>query len=442
MTHPSKSALVLAGGGLTGAVYEIGALRAIDDLLVNHTVNDFDIYVGTSAGSIVASLLANGMLPSEIMGALAGESSEVRPLWAGDLFTPNYGEFFTRVWRLPRTFRNALSHYARHVSDMNLWDFIWTFIEALPAGLYNGMALENYMRSILGRPGYFNDFRALTHQLYIIATDLDTGQRVVFGNNEHSHVPISLAVAASSAVPLLYKPVRIGQRDFIDGGMRGTASIDLAIENGAKLIVCINPLVPLNNTRKQGIPLLGPDGTFISDRGLQAIASQVTRIMMRSGLNYHIKQLRRRHPDVDIILIEPRRDDYQMFFYNIMRYSARLLVAEHGYKSVALDLADRYQEYKEILARHDLTISRRRIIQKLHDAEETHHPETLVGIETTGEPAPAGPSLHTSIDDLKVSLDRLTEALDRVSAQQDQLTTVTRSGTNGSPTLAGTQSTA
>ena len=50
-----KTALVLAGGGLTGAVYEIGALRAIDDLLVDRTVNDFDIYVGTSAGALVAS---------------------------------------------------------------------------------------------------------------------------------------------------------------------------------------------------------------------------------------------------------------------------------------------------------------------------------------------------------------------------------------------------
>ncbi len=437
MTHPSKTALVLAGGGLTGAVYEIGALRAIDDLLVDRTVNDFDIYVGTSAGSIVGSLLGNGMSPGEIMGALAGEHKEVRPLWAGDLFTPNYGEFFTRVWRLPRTFRNALSHYARHVSDMNLWDFIWTLIEALPAGLYNGMALEDYMRTILSRPGYFNDFRALTRELYIIATDLDTGQRAVFGTDQFSHVPISLAVAASSAVPLLYKPVRIGQRDFIDGGMRGTASVDLAIEHGAKLIVCINPLVPLNNARKQGIPLLGPDGTFISDRGLQAIASQVTRIMMGAGLNYHIKQLRRRHPDVDIILIEPRRDDYQMFFYNIMRYSARLLVAEHGYKSVALDLGDRYQEYKDILGRHGLMMSRRRIIQRLQDAEETHHPESLITMETAGESEPPGANLHASIAELKTSLDRLTEALDRVNTTGGRPIIAGNGGSNGSPLLMG-----
>jgi len=379
----SKIALVLAGGGLTGAVYEIGALRAINDLLQDRTVNDFDIFVGTSAGAIVGSLLANGMSPIAAMDALAGRHVEVRALWAGDLFRPNYGEILGRVRRFPATVQAALRHYSRNVNDMNLWDFIWTLIEVLPSGLYDGTALEGYMAAALNRPGLSNDFRALARELYIIATDLDTGQRSVFGNDQNSHVPISLAVAASSAVPLLYKPVRIGQRDYIDGGMRGNASIDLAIEHGAKLIVCINPLVPLNNQRKRGVPMLGPDGTFISDKGMQAIGSQVIRIMMRSGLNYHIKTLRRRHPDVDIILIEPRADDYQMFFYNIMRYSARLLVAEHGYQSVTLDLADRYHEFKDILSRHDLHISRRRVIQHL---EELTHTEE---VEQAAEPVVA-----------------------------------------------------
>src|SRR5216117_2163470 len=66
----SKTALVLGGGGFTGGVYEIGALRALDLLTVNRTVNDFDLYVGTSAGSFVGSLLANGVTPEEMMRVL------------------------------------------------------------------------------------------------------------------------------------------------------------------------------------------------------------------------------------------------------------------------------------------------------------------------------------------------------------------------------------
>src|SRR5256714_9048614 len=63
----SRTALVLGGGGVTGGVYEIGALRALDLLAVNRTVNEFDVYVGTSAGSFVASLVANGVTPEELM---------------------------------------------------------------------------------------------------------------------------------------------------------------------------------------------------------------------------------------------------------------------------------------------------------------------------------------------------------------------------------------
>src|ERR1044072_2568712 len=76
--RPSKTALVLGGGGFTGGVYEIGALRALDLLAVNSTVNNFDIYVGTSAGSFVATMLANGVTPDEMMQVInKRESTEI-----------------------------------------------------------------------------------------------------------------------------------------------------------------------------------------------------------------------------------------------------------------------------------------------------------------------------------------------------------------------------
>ena len=289
----SKIALVLAGGGLTGSVYEIGALRAIDDLLVDRTVNDLDIYVGTSAGALVASCLANGLGPEVMLQAFDGSHPEIRALERGHIFRPNNREFLRRTVDLPRVVLGAWSHYLRHFSDMTVFDLVWSLAEAVPSGMYDILALERYLRQVLDAQGVCNSFGDLGRELYIIATDLDTGDRVVFGQDGWEDVPISLAAAASSAMPLLYNPVRVGDKDCVDGGLRGNASLDVAIEQGAKLVICINPLVPYDNADLNCIPFLGPDGGYLSEKGAQFIASQMMRIMMHAGLHYHIKQLRR-----------------------------------------------------------------------------------------------------------------------------------------------------
>jgi NTE family protein len=378
MQPGGKVALVLAGGGLTGAVYEIGALRAIDDLLVDRTVNDFDIYVGTSAGALVASALANGISPDEMLQAFDGSHPEMQPLKRRNVLDFDNGEFLRRLRRLPRTLWAAGSHYLRHLDDMTLFDVLWSLSEALPAGLYDGMALESYVRRALTTLGRSNRFDDLPRDLYIIATDLDTGERAVFGPGMGSDVPISLAVAASSALPVLYKPVRIGAGEYVDGSLRGNASLDLAIEQGASLVLCINPLAPYDNSARDAIPFLGADGGYLSEKGAQAIANQATRITFHAQLSYHIKQLRRQHPEVDIISIEPRARDPQMSFYNIMRYSARLAIARHGFESVTLDLAEDYARYKSILARHGIPLSRRLVISELAQIEASGHDPQVI----------------------------------------------------------------
>jgi NTE family protein len=373
-----KTALVLAGGGLTGAVYEIGALRAIDDLLVDRTVNDFDIYVGTSAGALIASGLANGLSPESMLQTFDGSHPELRSLERWHVFRPNNREFLRRALALPRVLTGAWSHYLRNLNDMTVLDLIWSLTEALPSGMYDILALEQYVGRVLEGPGLSNHFGDLARNLNIIATDLDTGERVVFGRAERSDVPISLAVAASSALPLLYQPVRVEDKECVDGGLRGTASLDVAIEQGATLVICINPLVPFDNRNLDSIPFLGADGGYLSEKGAQFVASQMLRILMHAGLHYHVKQLRRQHADVDIILIEPRPDDYQMFFYNIMRYSARLTVAQHGFESVTLDLAQDYMRYKEILACHGIPISRRLVISELAEIQESGYQPAVI----------------------------------------------------------------
>jgi predicted acylesterase/phospholipase RssA len=377
-TANSKIALVLAGGGLAGAVYEIGALRAIDDLLVDRTVNDFDIYVGTSAGAVVAAALANGLSPEALLQAIEGSHPDILPIAREDLFRFNTGGFARRAMGLPRNLLGAWSHYLRHVNDMTIVDLVWSLAEAMPSALYDSQALEDYVCHVLSIPGCCNRFEELERDLYIVATDLDTGNRAVFGRTEHSDVLISRAVAASAAIPMVYKPVRIGDNEYVDGGLRGTASLDVAIEQGAKLVICINPLVPYDNGDRRSIPFFGPDGGYLSEKGTQAIASQVSRIFTHAGLHYHIKQLRRQHPEVDIILIEPRADDFQMFFHNIMRYSTRLTVARHGFESVTLDLAEDYARYKKILARHGIPLSRRLVIAELAEIRESGYDAEVI----------------------------------------------------------------
>src|SRR5215218_4261096 len=98
----SKTALVLGGGGFTGAVYEIGALRALDLLTVNRTVNDFDVYVGTSAGSLVAALTSNGVTPETMMRVVNDQVVPGFPAIQREmLLRPNYREFLVKGLKLP-----------------------------------------------------------------------------------------------------------------------------------------------------------------------------------------------------------------------------------------------------------------------------------------------------------------------------------------------------
>lgn len=352
MTKRNKTALVLASGGLTGAVYEVGALRAINTMLVGHTVNDFDIYVGTSAGALINAFVASGFTPDAIMQVLDNRHPELRSFGVGDLFRLNRGEMARRLTRLPRALWSIGRGTLRAGRELALSDLLWELAQILPSGFYDGAAIEAYVRTILTTAGCANRFDALTKELYVVATELDAGARAVFSraSQEQEIVPISLAVAASSAVPVLYQPVQIYDRDYIDGGLHGAASLDLAIEAGAKLIVCINPMMPLDATQHYAAQ------HYIRKRGFQAIINQSVRTLFYSNVRYHVKSLRLKYPDVDIILIQPQPDDYVMFAYNPMHYRQRLTVAEHGYRSVTEGLQANLTYFQSILQRHGIAL--------------------------------------------------------------------------------------
>jgi NTE family protein len=412
--HRGKTALVLAGGGLSGAMYEIGALRAIDDILTDRTVNDFDIYVGTSAGSIVGTLLANGITPEIMLRGLAGDLPGIRPIKRDDLFHFNVQDILHLSVKLPKTLFGAWTNYLRYINDVTPADFVWSLSEALPAGMYDSHALEKYMREIIGQYDACNDFNRLPRELHIIATDLDSGKRTVFSRESNQDVPISLAIAASTAVPLLYKPVRIADHDYVDGSVLGNASIDIAIEHGATLVICINPLVPFDNSNHASIPFLGPDSGYLSEKGLTAVASQSGRVQSHGGLLYHIKQLRKTHPEVDIVLIEPGASDYQMSFSNVMRYATRLAIVQHGFETVTLKLAESYAYFDNLLSRHGIPITERLVDEELEAIRAADYKPSV--LQRILERKPAQIKRSATSTTVTESLSDLSETLDQLDA--------------------------
>ena len=374
----AKTALVLGGGGFTGGVYEIGALRAFDLLAVNRTVNEFDVYVGTSAGSFVASMVANGVTPEEMMRVLnKALPSPIEDPALRTLLRPNYRGFVGRVAKLPLRLVATLQHLATHIGEISLMDAATGVAEGLPPGIYHNRGIERYMREVLSDPDRSNDFRELERELLITATDVDTAERIVLGQGEWEDVPISRAVAASTALPLIYEPYELRGRQLMDGGITSTTNMDVAVEAGAKFIVVVNPLVPFVNDFKKRIPtVFGSRVRRVSDLGMPAVGNQAFRLMAHNRLHLAVESWNQRFPDVDIILIEPEHDDELMFGTSILDYSSRLRIAKHGFESVTVKLARDYERYKEIAARHGIEISARRVAQVI-DTVETEEAEEI-----------------------------------------------------------------
>jgi len=370
-----KTALVLGGGGFTGGVYEIGALRALDLLAVNSTVNNFDVYVGTSAGAFIASLAANGVTPEEMMRVVTrkGGPAPFKDVDISDLLRPNLLEFARKGAAMPLHVLSMLRQFASTRGGVSAMDLVMGLADVLPSGLYTGSGIEKYLEEVLSEAGRTDDFRELDCELYLTATDLDTCERVVFGVEGMDDVPISTAVRASGALPMVYSPVEVGDRELIDGGIVSTTNLDLAIQAGAKLVVVINPIVPFVNDFTSTVTTLkGRRPRRVSDMGFAQIGYQVFKLVAHQRLHELAKGWEERYPGVDIVLIEPEPNDELMFQTSMMSFTSRVEIARHGFESVTKQLAGEYDRYQDVAERHGLDISGKRVRQVVaHFDEET-----------------------------------------------------------------------
>jgi predicted acylesterase/phospholipase RssA len=359
----NKTALVLGGGGFTGGVYEIGALRALDLMAVNSTVNQFDVYVGTSAGSFIAALCANGVTPEEMMRVVTRQGkAPFRDIDIGDLLRPNLLEFARTGALLPLRVASLVRQVVAQRGQVSLMDVLTGLAEGLPSGVYTGAGIESYLQKVLNEPGRSDAFGDLRRELYLTATDLDTCERIVFGAEGYDDVPISTAVRASGALPMVYAPVEVKGRELIDGGIVSTTNLDIAVEAGAKLVVVINPIVPfVNDFAGQVRTLRGTRPRRVSDMGFAQIGYQTFKLLAHQRLHEMAQHWEQRYPGVDIVLIEPEPTDELMFQTSMMNFASRVEIARHGFQSVTKHLAGEYDRYREICGRHGIEISAKRV---------------------------------------------------------------------------------
>jgi len=346
--------LALAGGGPAGSIYEIGAIRALDEALDGIDFNRIPIYVGVSAGAFISSCLANGLTTSQLCRAIIKPEPGEHPFVPENFLSPAFSQFAKSGIRLPRLFVEGLWEFARNPGDVSLAEALMRLSRALPVGIFDNDPIGDYLEKIFDRPGRSNDFRELAIKLVIVATDLDSGRSIRFGEPGLDHIPISTAVKASTALPGLYPPVEIDGRHYVDGVLLKTVHASVALDEGAGLVICVNPIVPVDTIRsvEAGVMRRGK----LANRGLPAVLSQTFRTIIHSRMGAGLATYEQKYSDRDVLVFEPRRDDYNMFFSNIFSFGKRKAVAEHAYRSTRQKLWRNRHRIGPILDRHGIAL--------------------------------------------------------------------------------------
>ena len=351
-----KSGLALAGGGPVGAMYEIGALVALDEALVGVELSACDVYVGVSSGGFFAAGLANGMTPRELYRLFIETEAAHNPFEPNALLLPAVGEYLRCMAAAPELFAGALRRYLEAPLTLGLFESFQRMARTLPTGIFDNSRLAAWLAEHFSAPGRTNDFRELPRKLFVVATDLDASEAVAFGSPGWDDVPISRAVQASSALPGLFPPVDIGGRHYVDGALTKTLHASVALKEGVDLLFCINPLVPFDDRLATSKGRHQPRS--LVEGGLPVVLSQTFRAIIHSRMVIGMDRYRHQYPKADIVLFEPSGGDADMFFTNVFSYAGRKRLSEHAYEFTREQLRRRSAELTPVLARHGITLDK------------------------------------------------------------------------------------
>ncbi len=387
--------LALAGGGPEGAVYEIGALRALDEALDGLDLHELDIYVGVSAGAFIAASLANDLTTTQMVRALVKHEPGEHPFVPQTFFTPNYREWARRSLMLPRLFADAMLEFRRAPEEQTLFESLTKLARALPVGLFDNEPIRRYLQRSFSIKGRHDDFRELRQRLIVVATDLESGRPILFGEPGWDHVPISTAVQASTAIPGFYPPVRIEGRNCVDGILLKTLHASVALKRGVDLLFCVNPLVPADLRDAVAAGQL-KEGALLK-KGLATVLSQTVRTLINSRLEVGMREYETRFPESEVLLFQPDRNEFDLFFSNIFSFRSRRRVVELAYDATRRNLRARRKILAPMLASYGITL-REDILDEPRDIWQS------VGLDQFSERDPVTSMFSTALDRLEVAV--------------------------------------
>jgi predicted acylesterase/phospholipase RssA len=354
----TKLGLCLCGGGVTGAMYQVGCLAALEDRVEAFRSNGFDVYVGTASGATVATSLAGGLSIQRMYRALLDPADDFFPLQRNHLLRIDLAELLRGFGTTIAAARRVVSSAATSPLDVNLWTELERFVDSLPAGVFTLDPFERFITEFMQRRGVPLTFAEMPRPLYIVANDLDAGKRAVFGEGELRDVPVPRAIAASSAIPILYAPVSYEGRGYVDGGVGDTAHVDIAAERGCKLVFVVNPMVPVHaGSGGRDVPTGHGLQSRVRDKGAIWVYSQALRIRGEARLRLGIEHFRGSHPDTDVVVLEPKQSDATLFMYSPMNFAARRAILEEGYTSTVRALSDAESPLRRTLEAHGLHVA-------------------------------------------------------------------------------------